>query len=86
MVAKFPHERIHSSLSLRLLLSLLRYEASDKRRGEHVLVFRLHADHGVPVLHSHGFDRILCVLLVHQKDLQRRQSGLSCWLIGLNLI
>lgn len=83
VVAKFPDEWLHCSLSLRLLLSLLRHEASNQRRPEHVLILRIHFDYGVPLLPPHRIHRVLRLLLVHSKDLQRRQSGLN---ICLNLI
>lgn len=83
MVAKFPNEWLHRSLSLRLLLSLLRHEASNQRRPQHVLILWIHFNHGVPLLPPHWFNGLLRLLLVHPKDLQRRQSGLN---ICLNLI
>lgn len=76
---------LHSRLPVRLLLSLLRHKAADQRRGQHVLVLWLHAHYGFPVLFADRIDGLLCLLLVHSKDIQRRESRLNPRPLSLNL-
>lgn len=76
VVAEFPHKRFYGNLSFHLLLSLLCDEAADSRRRQHFLIFWLHSNYGVPVLPTYRFARLLCLLLVYPKNLQRRQGRL----------
>lgn len=77
VVAKLLDEWLHRRLPVRLLLSLFRHKAADQRRGEHVLVLRLHAHHGFPVLLADRIHGLLRLLLVHPENLQCRESRLN---------
>lgn len=76
VVAEFHRERWISSLCAGVFRLLLRHQTGDYRTGTNSHVFRLHRADGPHILVIDWYDRFLCRVRFHQKNIRGCQDRL----------
>lgn len=77
VVAGFSQLRLHSRISIHLLLPLLCYKTQHWRRRLHFPILWLYLHYGVPIFPFNRYDRLHGLFLVRKEDLQCGESWLD---------